>query len=140
MSKFSDYIDTLCYGSIYSHIKNKNIGNTIPDRYAINRGRQYVMISTLMYLNTPTFLLSTFHLISNSFWLIYTIATFLVIFPYGYSLLSNKRVATICEKFAHEKSLNVEKANKTWLKFYYISFVCFFVSVLMKLFLGTFLN
>ena len=133
MSNLSNLIDALCYGSIYSHIKDKDSGNTKPDRYAINHGRQYVMITLLMYLNTPTFILSAMHVIGNQFWLIYTIATFIIIFPLGYSILNKQRIERICQQYSNKELKLVDKANKLWFKFYHIAAICFFISLLVRL-------
>ena len=136
MSNLSNLIDTLCYGSIYSQIKDKSMGNTLPNHYAINRGRRYVIIALLMYFNIPALVLNTFHIIGNLFWLIYTAITILIIFPMGYHILSNQRVERICQLYAHKELKQVDKANKLWFKFYHISAVCFFVSLFARLLFG----
>ena len=135
MSSFSEKIDTLCYGSIYSHIKDKNSGNLIPDKFAIRRGRRYVMITTLMYLNTPIALLYCFRIVSAYFWLIYAIATIAFIFPFGFSILSNQRIDKLCKTYASSPLEKIKKADSSWRIFYKIGAIAFFLSIFMTLIL-----
>ena len=134
-NSFNNAVDKLCFGSIYSHIKNKNSGNLIPDQFAIRRGRRYVMISTLMYLNTPIALLYIFNIVSPIFWLIYAVATIAFIFPFGFSILNNQRVEKLCKTYTQSSPEEVRKADNAWRLFYHIGVTIFLISVLLALIL-----